>query len=162
MSRIIRRLTIFSDTAVKDNHVDVRGPQLMAPGSSAEPPPLPCSLQDQRTPTRKRRQTAPALSHPASPHVIVVSQHLFHSQQLSPFCFCCCPLSTGMVWCMGPRPSCAWLQPLGGPSPVPPPTPHPLTQPSHTFSGPFCSPLLSPSLSLSLHSSVFTADFALK
>lgn len=105
----------------------------MAPDSSAEPPPLPCFLQDQRTPTWKRRQTAPALSYLPSLHVIVVSQHLFHSHQLSSIFFFC-PLSTGMVWFMGPRPSCAWLQPLGG-GPHQTPPPHIPTPSRHT-----CSP----------------------
>lgn len=80
----------------------------------------------------------------------------FISTKSLPFC----PLSTGMVWCVGFRPCRACPQAdLNLPNTYHhPPTP-PETHLSHLFSTFF---YLSIFLCLSLYSSIFTADFALK
>lgn len=101
-------------------------------------------------PSKKMYWTPPALSCPLS--VNMVSRPPFQSHH-NPLPFC--PFSTGTVWCVGPPPSCAWLQGDTPPSAPQPPATSPVTLVIHVFHTPL-------HLSLSLYSSVFTADFALK
>lgn len=136
MSRIIHRPTIFPDTTVKDNHVSVCGPQLMAPGSSAEPPLSPALYRTSGPrPGRGVRPLRP--SPPMSSWCLNIC---FTPASCLPFLFFFCPLSTGMVWCMAAT--------LGG-GPHRTPHPHP-TSPHPTVTHVLRPLLFTSPLSISL------------
>lgn len=119
----------------------------MVPGSSVEPlsPVLyrniGSKLEDVSDPSSPNSLLPPPCQHGVSCICLIPTNSL-------PFC----PFSTGMVWCVGPRPPCAWLQA----DPPPPPTCTPATSLplrshlSHLFSTLFFTSL-SISLCLSTH-----------